>query len=214
MTLQLCAGTLESYRARTLGSAGAEDGESPDSSAATRDWRARVDAALAAHGIAVEAMPADAATVSAELGWSAYGALVLWAAYCEQPQLARPALEPLEWHKDIALARCLADGFRSAFPTLVHGVELWVPGNDGVLFDLPGPAGDDVPSGTVGALTAELDALNASTWRASRTDSLAWREDVDPESALLADLARRGFAIVRGLADHAAESRLALWLDY
>jgi hypothetical protein len=159
-------------------------------------------------------MTAQADTPSVELGWGPYGCLVLWAAYAEQPQLARPALEPLEWHKDPALARSLAAGFRSQFPSLVRGVEMWLPVAGDAIFELPAPTGDDVPAAGLATLTAELDALNAGTWRAATAEALAWRDSVDRESTRLEDLAQRGFALLRGLAGHAAQARLALWLQY
>jgi hypothetical protein len=208
--LKLCAGPLARYHAGMLGAEGA----AIQSPLAARDWRARFDSALAAAQVQVAAMEEDAPQLAAELDWGPYGSLVLWAAYLEQPQLARPPLDPLEWHKDPALARCLAAGFRTRFPTLVRGVELWLPYSGDAIVALPAPAGDDVTTASLAALALELEALNAETWRAATEEALAWREGIDRSSAKLEDLARRGYAIFSGLCAHAARDRLALWLDY
>jgi hypothetical protein len=211
VTLRLAAGTLAGWRAMCLA---ASSGEAADSGAAARDWQGRVQATLAEAGIRLTAGEDDGAPLAAELGWGPYGALVLWAAYTEQPQLARPALEPLEWHKDAALARSLVPGFRSRFPALVRGVEVWLPYEGPALVDLPGPAGDDVPAAGLAALAAELGALNGSTWAVGTDEALAWRDGVDHESTRLEDLARRGYAVFLGLCEHASRRSLALWLDY
>jgi hypothetical protein len=208
--LKLGTGSLARYREEML----AEDGLTAGGEAATREWRARVDEALAFAGVQLAPMPDEARPLSAELDWGPYGSLVLWAAYLEQPQLARPPLEPLEWHKDPALARCLAAGFRTRFPTLVRGVELWLPYAGDAIVALPAPAGEDVTTASLAALELELESLNAETWRATTKEALAWREGIDRSSAKLEDLARRGYAIFSGLCAHATRDGLALWLDY
>jgi hypothetical protein len=208
--LKLCAGPLDRYRSAML----AAEGTAAESPVAARDWRTRVEAALAVSAAQFEALAEVAPLLEAELGWGPYGALVLWAAYLEQPQLTCPPMEPLEWHKDPALARCLAPDFRTRFPTLVRGVELWLPYAAPVIAELPGPAGDTVATGSLAALMRELDTLNEATWNVAFEEALAWRESVDRASVKLEDLARRGYAIVRGLSAHAARERLALWLDY
>lgn len=208
MTLRLCVGTLMDFHAQALSPAVVAP-------AAFTAWRERFGAVLATHALAMPPEPPNGSLgVTDDPGWGGYGSLVLWAAYVEQPQLARPVLEPEEWHKDRALAASLAPTFVTRFPTLMRGVELWLPGEFSDIFDVPGPADDELAVGSLGALENELAALNAATWRAAEHEALAWREQVDAGAERVDDLARRGFAIFVGLARHAHANHLSLWLAY
>ncbi len=82
-------------------------------------WRRTLDGALAPH-LAEPLSWNETSEVpwfTDRPGWDGFGALVLWAAYAEQPTLRRPAVLPTEWDDDAALVRSNADGFRSRYST-------------------------------------------------------------------------------------------------
>jgi len=204
MTLRLCAGTLRRFF-----------NDAPDSPGAAgfASWSDTVRAALAVGRLASDAND-TALAASEELGWSAYGALVLWAAYAEHPERSRPLMEPEEWHKDPAVLGSAAHGFPTRYATLVRGAELWVPGDFDAVIEIPSPAGDALDAGSTGALVRELDALNAATWQARAAEVLGWRDTVDAGSSGLEDLARRGFSTFFRVLSRARGKPLAVWLDY
>jgi hypothetical protein len=206
MTLRLTAGSLGRFFADAPNSSGG-----PGLAA----WRQSVDVVLRANVLPALADSVVAElTASDELGWSAYGALVLWAAYAEHPDRKRPLMEPEEWHKDPAVLASSATGFASRFATLTRGVELWLPGTFAPVIEIAAPGGDALDAGSTGALVRELDELNAATWCASRAEILGWRDTVDGGSPRLEDLARRGFSTFVRLASRVRGKPLALWLDY
>ena len=206
MTLRLEAGSLQRFLAEAPGSPGAPG---------FVGWRKSLGEALAASGLPVASdTESDTLATSDELGWSAHGALVLWAAYAEHPDRKRPLMEPEEWHKDPAVLASAAPGFACRYATLVRGVELWLPGDfDGVV-EIPAPGGDVLDAGSTAVLARELDALNAATWNASAAEIFGWRDTTDEASPRLDDLARRGFSTFVRLVSRVRAKPLALWLDY
>ncbi|MCU0897800.1 MAG: hypothetical protein MUC55_09895 [Burkholderiales bacterium] len=206
MTLRLAAGSPARFFVDAPGSPGA---------AGFPAWDRTVRTALAAHGFACASGSDDATLAASEdLGWSAHGALVLWAAYAEHPERSRPLMEPEEWHKDPAVLESAAHDFSTGYATLVRGAELWVPGDFDAVVEIPSPAGDVLDAGSVGGLERELDALNAATWRAKAAEVLGWRDTVDAASGRLEDLARRGFSMFFRVVSRARGKPLAVWLDY
>ncbi|MCX7893245.1 MAG: hypothetical protein N2544_12870 [Burkholderiales bacterium] len=207
MTLRLVAGPLERFFA-----------EAPDTPgpAGFDAWRGAVDRALAARGLAALARGAgaDAPETGEALGWGAYGALVMWAAYADQPARTRPLMEPDEWHKDPAVLACAAPGFASHFPTLVRGVELWLPGGFDAVLEIPAPGGDVLDAGSTGELARELEDLNAATWAATGAEIRGWTDTVDAQSPRVDDLARRGLAAFVRAAARARAGAIAVWLEY
>jgi hypothetical protein len=206
MTLRLATGSQRRFFAEAPGSPG---------SVGFTGWRKSLGEALAAWGFPVPPdAEGDTLAGSEELGWSAHGALVLWAAYAEHPDRRRPLMEPEEWHKDPAVLASAAPGFASRYATLVRGVELWLPGEfDGVV-EIPAPGGDVLDAGSTAALARELDALNAATWKASAAEIFGWRDTTDEGSPRLEALARRGFSSFVRLVSRVRTKPLSLWLDY
>lgn len=146
--------------------------------------------------------------------WNGYGALMLWAAYAEHPEIARPAAVIKEWHESSVLKASQAQGFSSEFPTLVKGVELWLPGQFNFIFMASDATGEEVMMGATGQLQAELVKLNQMTWRAVDEDINEWRRVIDPNTNSFDELARFGYSIFSSLVEEAVKHELPIKMDY
>ena len=157
---------------------------------------------------------ADTPCFASRLGWSAFGALVLWAAYAEQSALSRPDKLPDDWDDDPALARSNAPGFRSRYSHLVRNVEIWLPAEFTFTFEGDDIEGRRVMFGSVPRLGEQLRLLNQATWQADTAVVAAWRETAPASHSSLEACARHAFAVLGDLADKAAAHNLPMTLDY
>jgi len=146
--------------------------------------------------------------------WNGYRALVLWGAFAEQPQLNRPMETIKEWEESPALKASQAKEFSSNFPSLIKGVELWLPGLFNFLFKASDASGADTLMGSTGQLQAELAKLNQMTWRASDQDIREWRLGIDPYTNSFDELARLGYSIFSRLVEEAVKHKLPMKMDY
>jgi hypothetical protein len=184
--------------------------------AAVVAWRQTLATSLAAHlvdPILWDETPA-APWFTNRPGWAGFGALVLWAAYAEQPGLRPPASLPKDWDDDPALMRSNADGFHSRYSHLVRNVELWLPCPFDFTFEGEDVDGRRIIFGSVHTLGRQLAELNAATWKMEAADrtALALRP-VAAGSALEAG-ARHAMAVMTGLVELAVMHRLPMKLDY
>lgn len=121
-------------------------------------------------------------------GWEGYGAVMLLAAYDEQPSLVPgskirrllgsstvPTVEPAQFQD--APAFKAAYGSPARYPTLLRGAEWCLPVRGGPpLFAAPLPNGKQVTMGHVDRLLGELNELNERTFQLSATDLEAARQ--------------------------------------
>lgn len=187
-------------------------------------WRRGLSAGLAAHLSSPLDWDEGAGTpyFTDKPAWDCYGALVLWAAYCEHPELSRPTGNPLcaanrtagDWRGDPAYRRSVAEGFATRFGQLLRGAEVWLPARFDFTFDAQWVNGSALRFGSCAALAAQLDELNAVSWRAGPDDLARWRRNGADYGAPLETGARFAFSILRDLAGKATEHRLPLLLDY
>lgn len=143
-----------------------------------------------------------------------YGALQLWAAYAEQPDLRRPVAMPSDWAADPALEASSDDEFQSDFPNLLYSVDIYLPVRVGEVFDAIDFEEDDTRFGSVPVLLEELEELNARTWRADDDTIRGWRSAAPAAGADLEALARYGYATIRSVASKAAEFGLPVVIDW
>lgn len=143
-----------------------------------------------------------------------FAALQLWAAYAEQPKLKRPSVLPEDWAADPALAASNDDDYQSRYPQLLYAVDIWLPVPVGEVFDAIDIDEDDCRFGSVPALVAELEALNADTWRADDTTLELWRAAGLSPGADLETLARFGFASFLRVARRAEELGLPMLVEW
>ena len=154
--------------------------------------------------------------------WSCYGALILWAAYSEHPDLTRPRSNPLalpdrrtgDWHDDPAYRRSTTDGFATSYGQLLDDVEVWLPGDFSFTFEAQWITGKTIRFGSCQRLVAQLDALNTSTWKVAAAELERWRRDGAEFEAPLEVSAHFAFAVTRSLAGEAVQHRLPMLLDY
>jgi hypothetical protein len=146
--------------------------------------------------------------------WDGYGALLLWAAYTEHPEISRPSTVIEDWVEDSVLKASQAEDFSSQFPSLMGGVELWLPGQFKIIFKAFDVAGEEMVMGPIAQLQAELIQLNQMTWRASDEDIKEWRRVIDPYTKSFDEMARFGYSIFRELVGNAVEHKLPMKLDY
>jgi hypothetical protein len=148
-----------------------------------------------------------------QIGWHRWGALQLFAAYDERPDLLPCEIRfgPDEFMNDPALREGMADR-QSRYGHLHPPVGLWLP----AAFRTPFDSADFVPGplrvGSAHALLEALNRLNMRTWR------------VDPESAGTAvdqecstefeRTALDGFLILHAIARFAVEHTQPIKLDY
>jgi len=184
--------------------------------AAILDWRAGLTKQLATHlpdGL-YWSEESNTPYFTDKPDWSGYGALVLWAAFAEQPQLIRPIEAIKEWEESPALKASQAKGFSSKFPSLIKGVELWLPGQFNFIFTASDASGGETLMGSTGRLQAELIKLNQMTWRASDDDIREWRLAIDPNTSSFDELARFGYSIFSSLVEEAVKHKLPMKMDY
>jgi len=211
LDLDLYVGTLTRY----YGS----DGQAPDDDTrlSVLMWRDSLSLALEEHLEDPLDWDESAAAphFTAELGWQAYSALLLWAAYAEHPELPRPEAATAEWEADPAYRASNAEGLASHYGQLLYGPELWLPCSFGFTFHAEDVCGDQVTIGSSVALLAELQALNAATLRAETATRAAWLHAGPPQGeASLERWARYGLAVFLEQANRSVAHGLPMRLRY
>ena len=146
--------------------------------------------------------------------WDCYSALLLWAAYEENPDLRCPEEAVEDWAKDPAFQRSTAQSFRTRYPHLLHNTELWLPCAFPFTFVTQDAGGNKVGMGSSIALLAELRALNDRTWRSNSDLLQRWRTQGTDHGAPLETGARFAFSIMLALAEHSVQHRIPMKLDY
>lgn len=154
----------------------------------------------------------DAPYFTDKPAWDAYGDLVLWAAYAEHPGLSRPSRSVEEWHTDPAYSR--ANNGQTRYPTLLRGVEVWLPVDFPFAFDAAWVTGDERVFGSSQQLLRELDDLNAGSWRATRDELADWSREGKAREESLEKGARFALSVFRALGERTVENRLIMLLDY
>ena len=98
-----------------------------------------------------------------QLTWPAYGALMLWAAYDEHPDLMPPSIDYENWQSDPAYRK--VDPRTARYAQLYDPVSIWLPGPGKFAFVIPTLEEKDTVAGFTSALLAQLRELNDRTWK-------------------------------------------------
>ncbi len=189
--------------------------EPPEDVRATMEqWRAVLDGALQQQvGAGVDwDESADAPYFTDKPDWSGWSCLVLLAAYEEQPHLARPEACVREWQSDLAWRAC--SDLRSRTYGQILFPELWLPIEHDVVFQADLPWGGEAVLGSSIHLLEQLADLNDATFKASANDFTRWRRAPPDADAPFEAHARFGLAVALELAEHAAQARVPVKLDY
>lgn len=191
-------------------------------SSAVRSWQAGLLAALGGTGGWTE--NADLPYWTDKPDWDGYGGMLLLAAYDEQPEL-RPgnhrgllrrrigADSPLAFQDAPAFKRASVNPAR--YPTLLSGVEWWLPIQEGpTVFEAPRVTGQPIRMGRVSQLVSELDTLSNRLGLDSR-ERQSLRQAGPPSPTADAETAGRfGLAVFLALAHTAQQASQPLILDY
>jgi hypothetical protein len=204
------------YRAERQGHAADAESDPRQARALVSAWQRNLSTALG-EKIAIPlawSEAEDAPYFTERPGWDAFGSLVLWAAYAEQPGLRRPPELAEEWDDDPALVRSNAEGFTSRFSHLVRNVELWLPSPFEFVFEAEDVGGSKIVIGSVITLRRQLVELNQGTWQGSEDLVASWSKRVPGKGDNLEAGAQHAFGILFDLATMAADQRLPMKLDY
>jgi hypothetical protein len=146
--------------------------------------------------------------------WDCFSALMVWAAHDEHGDPDLPAVATDDWSSDAAVQRSQAEGFKSRYTQLLHGAELWLPGQFDFTFGVQELGGRDVNVGSLQTLLSELRDLNSRTWRMSDQAVAESRyHGADPGGAFEVS-ARFACSVFLELAAEAVKHRVPLRLDY
>ena len=148
-----------------------------------------------------------------KIGWPAFSALALAAAYCDNPSAEPPEGFSAEWRQDPIYAAAVADGSGTSFPHLLCDPEFWLPGNF-MPVRCPDPLGDRRVVSSTAGLISDLLTLNANTWEATPQLANSWSLEAPEDDAPLDALARFGFAVLLSLALKSDDHVLPIKLDY
>ena len=199
--------------------------ERPVTAADVATWRAGL---IASMGLAEEWQenPGDDYYTD-KPDWYGYGAVILLAAYDEQPQLAAgaeirrflgrstvAAVEPARFHEAPAFKAAIQSPAR--FPTLLLGAQWCLPLAGGpAVFTAPTPSGTQLVMGRVAGLVEELHTLNQRTLRLSSEQLRAAAHAGPPGvDAPVEAMAPFGLAVLTATAEFAANHHAAWIMDY
>jgi hypothetical protein len=180
-----------------------------------KQWRDQLSESLSEHLSAPLDWneEADAPYFTDKPAWDCYSDLLLWAAYSEHPELARPENSIEDFGHDPAYARSTAKDFRSRYFHLLE-VEWWLPCDFSFVFQAEKVGGGAVLIGSSVILARQFEDLNSRTWRAPSDLLGAWRREGSEHGAPLESGARFAFAVLRDLAEKSVTNRLPMLLDY
>lgn len=145
--------------------------------------------------------------------WDGYGALLLWAAYSEHPDLIAPENMSEKWSEDEAFYKSTSMEFRTQYPALMRS-DIWVPEELPFSVGTIDLMGNDIVIGSVPKLGSELLELNDKTWKADAETITSWLKDCPEVGGNLEKAAQFGFAMFLNLANKSIESNLVMKLDF
>lgn len=148
--------------------------------------------------------------IAADLGAD----LVLWAAHEEHPNVPRPRAPVTDWTTDEAWQLSAAKTFESRYGELVHGAELWLPGDFSFTFEAEDMRGKKVIIGSNHELARQLRLLNERSWRAEEGSIDRWRREGADPGAPLEKSAQFALAVFLFLCEKSVTHRLPMKLDY
>lgn len=153
----------------------------------------------------------DAPYFTDKPGWGPYGDLVRWASH-EQLGKTPPINSLDEWFKDPAVLE--AKTRKTDYPTIVRGVEVWLPVDFAGTFEAQWITGDVLTFGSVQQLLRELGMLNERAWNGTGDELASWRKANKAKNEPLEVGARFACALFMAMATKAQAHCLVTKLDY
>lgn len=146
-------------------------------------------------------------------GWEGYAAVLLLAAYDDAPDLKRPKFLPAEWGEDPAYQKAISDDSDTSYPAILMA-NLWLPGEFDFMFGVEDLGGNARAVASTAALAEELQALNESTFKATKKQMDEWRKVAPAEGSTLEDYAKFGLAVMSAMVAESVKLNAPLMPDY
>ncbi len=177
-----------------------------------QDWRMGMGRAMRKQGVEFGGWKEDVAQphATASLTREGYGALMLWAAYQEAPELMPRQITPEDWAADPAYEHVSGPGARFAS---LYDAQAWVPVALAEPLLMPMPGGEQRVVASVGGLDRALRDLNACTWKVVDTDREAWFNEA-AQCTRFEAAARVTFDCFRRQVDFAMKHVLPVMMDW
>ncbi len=142
-------------------------------------------------------------------GGKCWTALMLWTTYAELYE-APPAVVGSDAANNQAFARLgqLLETLR--FRQIVQCIDYWLPVSFDTVLKSTGPLNDVAYIGSSPVLLAQLEALNAETWKADRATIEQWSEAGEPADGMLESEARYAFAELLLAAQYSCENQMPM----
>lgn len=138
-----------------------------------------------------------------------WASLMLWATHAEFHEKP-PAVAGFDDvnHQTFARLRQLPNEPR--FRQIVQCIDYWLPAPFDTVLGSDGPVDDSAWIGSSPVLLAQLEALNAETWKADRATIQRWSEAGEPTDGMLESEARYAFAELLLAAQYSCDSRMPM----
>jgi len=150
--------------------------------------------------------------------WSAYGAVLLLAAYLENPAEKMPETLPGGWQQDKALLACKAAASAKNSHTMyaqLYFPEFWFPASFPFVFKTNYVTQNEMSFGSAPALLTILRQINDRAFGASREEIRQWRKGESAGSGTpFQSSAKFGSSILMELAEQSTLHQLPMKLDY
>lgn len=177
-----------------------------------QDWRMGMGRAMRKQGVEFGGWKEDVAQpyATTSLTRDGYGALMLWAAYQEAPELMPRQITPEDWAADPAYEHVSGPG--ACFASL-YDAQAWLPVELAEPVVMPMSGGEQHVVAPVGGLDRALRDLNACTWKVAEADRDAWLSEA-AQCIRFEDAARLAFDSFRRQVDFAVKHGLPVMMDW
>lgn len=147
------------------------------------------------------------------IGAAGYAGLILWAAYLEKPDFARPTEFVPRVAKHPAIDACLEAGSAAPIFSIINS-ELWLPGHFRCGVEFQEPSGGRLRICSIDSLLTAMNELNARAWNADRQQIVSWRWRGLNDKGGFEEQAQFGFAVAHIMASLAVRYWLPMKLHY
>ena len=175
-----------------------------------REWRDRMAVELSKWTLEpLQWDETDRQHCVAEPGLKCWMALLLWATYTELHE-APPAVVGSDEANNQAFGRLGETLETLRFRQIVQDIHYWLPVSFDTVLKSTGPLNEVAYIGSSPRLMAQLEALNAETWKADRETILEWSKAGEPTDGMLESQARYAFAELLFAAQYSCEHRMPM----
>jgi hypothetical protein len=142
-------------------------------------------------------------------GGKCWTALMLWTTFAELSETP-PVVVGSDATNSQAFARLEQSLTTLRFRQIVQCIDYWLPVSFDTVLKSTGPVGDVAFIGSSPVLLAQLEVLNAETWKADRATIEQWSEAGEPADGMLESQARYAFAELLLAAQYSCENQMPM----